>query len=701
MKGGRAALLAVPVAVLVFAGWLLLRDDGEWGDGADDTEAGTVAGTDELPAPAPFEAPTATPERLTDDEAGAEPIAEPIEVDLGPPDLAGLVVRRAPGPPRPAGVVKALGADGDIDAATTFSDVDGRFELRFKDIEPHSLMTSWYRDVEVSHTSSVEYGSDGKPTGPPETETTLKITAGDMPVRTGLALAPRDLGRDDLLIEVDTGWNLTGYVGDDAANPVQDALVVVGPSDGPRARTGSDGRFILRDMPRSEEPTRVTASHDGYVAHELRIDSPPEHDWTQDVTFSLAEGGTLVGFVRASTGEALPRAWVTVVVTDLDGGSPQEFPGLSRENGEYLVDGIPAGIWNVHVLWDITRVSRRIPGAPEHLAPIPHSVYVSGIRIRRGQQTEHDFELFVGATLSGVVEEVGGSPLTSHTVEIWHELDAGNATPLLNLEAKQVTDREGRFHFTSLYPGAKHVRVIGPDEGDVHHDPIASISKLEYADDLDLPRTGLVDVVLIVGGAGDGWIRGRVVDAKGIPLAGTVVQDLASDPDRRFIRALVEQDGSFAFRMAVERDTGIVFVQPGYLPKPVILQPSEDEIDLGSVVMDTAPGVVGLVVDAGSSEPVPGFRAIFSFDRGGRDRRMMAIGTGFGETFLVNRVAVGRKGELIEVQSQPGTFQFWGDRPFGGFSLTISASGYADWSHTGQLEANTPPKQFLVELQRD
>jgi len=703
MKGGRTAMIGVPVAVLVLAGWVLLSDDGEWGEGAGDAQPTAPTGVEELPAP--FEAPSPVPERLAAAEPPAEsiPTVVPNEVpeDIGPPDLAGIVVRRADSTPLPYVIVTLGGADGQIAGATALTDVDGRFELRFGAAEPNSLMARWFRGAEVEHTTSIEYGADGKPTGPPVTETSLKVTSGDVAVSSDLALAPRDLGRDDLLIEIDTGWNLTGYVGDDAANPVEGALVVAGPSDGPHARAGADGRFVIRDLLRTDEPQRVTASSNGYVAHELQVESPPEHTWEQDVTFSLSEGGTLVGFVRASTGEPLPRAWVTVVVTDRDGGSPREFQGLSKEQGDFIVDGIPGGFWNVHVRWDLTSVSREVPGAPARLLPLPHSLYVSGVRIGRGQQTERDFVLQIGAMLSGVVEELGGSPLASHTVEVWHELDGGKESPLFNLEAQRVTDREGRFHFTGLFPGWKRVRVIGPEGDDVHQDAIASTSKQELVESIELPRTGLVDVVLIVGGAGGGWVRGRVVDVAGLPLAGTHVQDSSGDPDRRFVRALAQEDGTFAFRMAVETETGIDFVHPGLLPKTVILQPSEGEIDLGDIVMHRAPGVLGLVIDVVTGEPVTLFQAIFAFDRARQGRPMTAIGSGLGDTFRVRRVSLGEKAETIELQAAPGTFQFWGDRPFGDFQLTIRAVGYADWSHKGSLKADQPPLQFLVELQRD
>jgi protocatechuate 3,4-dioxygenase beta subunit len=698
MKSGRIALLALPLAVLVLAIWSLMGEDGEWAESEDGPAS--HAAPDELGLPDAFLPPSAAPEHTVESVLFTDPDLPLLVGDLGPPDLAGTVVRRADGTPLENVIVSALFDDQDHVPWDDFTDRGGRFELRSQGRTPIGVEASWHLGLEVSEKTSVSYDSAGKRTGPPKFERTVTFDGESRSETVRLVLRSGDLGRDNLLIEIDTGWNLTGYVGDAAANPLQDALVVIGASDGPAATTGTDGRFVIRDLPRDTGNLRVTASKDGHVAHEQTIETLSAPAWVQEVSFTVVEGGALQGLVRASTGQPLPRALVTVIVPGEAFRPPREFRGVSDHDGRYLVDGIPAGVWNVHVSWDVSRLSLEVPGIPDHLASVPRSLYARGIEIQRGVETERNFELAEGATLAGLVVEFGGNPLARHRVSVWHELPVGSGGPLLNLEAHASTDGEGRFELGGLYPGSKQVRVYGPENDDVHQESVASTAKLELYENLELSPAGLVDLVLVVGGAGSGWIRGRVVDATGAPLSATLIHDLAERPEGYAIRGLSEASGRFEFRVPGQGEAGVVFAHSGYLPKTVILQPSPVAVDLGDVVMDLAPGVIGLVVDAATGDSLSDFQALFSFRSAGHRVPLIAVGTQFGDTFTLRRTGTGGEGETIEMEAQPGTFQFWGDQPSGDFTLSIEAPGYAQWTHTGELLANSAPVQFLVELQR-
>lgn len=755
MRGGRVALLAVPLAVVALALWMLLSEDGDWAEGAIQPSESAGLATQQLPDPAAFVLPSDAPEAVMPEAVPAELEDPDAQADLGPPDLAGMVVRRSDGTPIKDVIVSMLRADQDRKSMDDFTDREGRFELRLGAWTPKAIEATWVSAMEVTEETTVTYDSDGKPTGPPVHHRTISFSGSDSQ-RTASArldLRPGDFGRDDLLLRIDTGWNLTGYVGDDANNPLegvlvvvgdtdgpqvgtgadgrlvirdlprddgalhatvskdgyvafelqmQGALFVVGDTDGPQAGTGADGRFVIRDLPRDDGALRVTASKDGYVAHELQIESLGVPYWEQEVSFSLAEGGLLYGRVYASTGEGLPGAWVTVVVSGGAGELPREFQGLSKEGGRYLIDGIPPGTWLAHVRWDPSEANRVVPGAPPSLASNPQALYVRGIVIRRGQQTERDFELTVGAPLSGVVLESGGSPLARHAVQVWHEVEGSEGTPVLKFEGERLTGQDGRFEFVGLYPGSKQLRVIGPDEDDIHQDPGVVASKVELTEDLQLPAYGLRDVVLTVGQSDRGWIRGRVTDVSGVPLSGAsilVLTDLRSDET---LHAQASDDGTFIFRLIFEQELELVFSQPGYLPTTVRLSRSDEVIDLGDVVLDSSPGVVGLVVDAVTGQPVPEIQASFHFMPTPAGQTLRLVGTHFPDgTFRLYSPAGSQKGDWIILQAQPGTFQFWGDHPSGRFDLFINAKGYKGWSHHGELYVNEPPQQFLVQLERE
>jgi hypothetical protein len=275
-------------------------------------------------------------------------------------------------------------------------------------------------------------------------------------------------------------------------------------------------------------------------------------------------------------------------------------------------------------------------------------------------------ELSRGATLEGLVNDKGGYPLAGARVSvIYRDPDKGPASnqpigelgvvpgpvpkippedladrPELSVPvASATTDEHGRYRLTGLQPGELRVEAEHPDYASSRGRWI----KVTGAEVRQLPPLTLRRATRL---------RGRILDRRGIGLAGAQVAALAGDISRL---VLTGSSGEFVMRGLTGRVT-VTASASGYLPRSKRLRLAGAERELDLVLEPARELVSGYVLDP-RRLPVAGARVVA---RQGRHRvRGRCDHTGFFELKGVGRgsveLEVSHGGYLpVRLTSRPG-----------------------------------------------
>ena len=295
----------------------------------------------------------------------------------------------------------------------------------------------------------------------------------------------------DVSIELEPGGVLAGRVLHEEQEGVSGARVCarshqVGPVpelEAICATTDEDGEFLIDGVPIGL--LAVAVDGEG-IASMLRPDviAPSEA-----LVLRVTRRGGLRGTVRLPDGEVAAEAEVVIA------GSGLWPPRVVRSDSEgtFLVENLPAGVYELEARTNQLVSQREL-----------------GVEIRAGQPARVQLELEQGYQLTGVVRDaVDGAPIMGAHLRISSGLLApapGGAT----------SDEDGQFVIGGLYPGEQWLDARA--EGRV---PVTA---------LRCTVPGEVEVAMTPEAA----VTGQVVDERGYPIAGAVVEpDLEVTPRRQ------------------------------------------------------------------------------------------------------------------------------------------------------------------------
>ncbi|MEZ5988275.1 MAG: carboxypeptidase regulatory-like domain-containing protein [Planctomycetota bacterium] len=295
---------------------------------------------------------------------------------------------------------------------------------------------------------------------------------------------------------------------------------------------------------------RLRATKDGYASRAGRklIGGARE-------VLRLSEPGTVEGRVlRSETGQPVAGARVTV---HRDGDAEILAAARTGADGAYRLEGLPP-----EELIPECRVEAAMTRGPWHVI------------VRSGQETQADFDVDVGRSVTGQVTDVfTGEPVAGAGIS--SSLPDHNTT---------MTSREGRFELT------------------VH----------DREDEVVVRASGFVPVVMPLPKGSDpldielrrgGIVHGRMVDANGDGIRGGQV--LAGTDTGRPIHAEVDQEGYFEVAGLDPEASYMVLLRARRFGARALLLPKQIEsgerLDLGNLMLETPGGVEGRVVDKDGS----------------------------------------------------------------------------------------------------
>jgi protocatechuate 3,4-dioxygenase beta subunit len=268
-------------------------------------------------------------------------------------------------------------------------------------------------------------------------------------------LAADTAGRHDLLVVLDSGWDLTGQVLDERGRGVRSAELLVEPV-GRSATADAEGRFVVHDLPRGDVPLTALVKAIGFQLRRLPVTAPLDEAFSAELPVTIERGGMIYGVVTMPrpVRPAHPPSEVTAIShgplpADL---VPGDFVVSTSRHGSYRIDGLPPGGWSVQCLAEVSAVAS-------------HAAYASGLEVPVGRPVQVNFTVPGPASLSGRLHEAGRA-LVGHRIELWHALPLGGDEQQLLRDATTVTDEQGGFVLDGLAPGRKELRVLPPDEAD-------------------------------------------------------------------------------------------------------------------------------------------------------------------------------------------------------------------------------------------
>ncbi|MEZ4253199.1 MAG: carboxypeptidase regulatory-like domain-containing protein [Polyangiales bacterium] len=247
--------------------------------------------------------------------------------------------------------------------------------------------------------------------------------------------------------------------------------------------TDVNGRFELADLP--PRPLRIRASMLGYapLVVDLDADAP-------EVAIELEPAEALVGVVYGVDGEPAEGATVRLVGSGV--WPPREV--VADGDGAFAFGDVPPGIYEVS--------ARRGSDVATPRRGLPFGVGVAPSAAEGGARAAVELHLLPGRSLRGRVIDDEGQGVADATLSITEEV--------VGLVPRELeTARDGSFVIEGLAADAAWITARAP--GYVG----ASVRAV---------FPGPVDIVLPRGAI----VRGRVVDARGAPLANATVRFLST-----------------------------------------------------------------------------------------------------------------------------------------------------------------------------
>ena len=334
------------------------------------------------------------------------------------------------------------------------------------------------------------------------------------------------------------------------------------------ATTDANGTYHITGI----APGRCTVNRmpkDGYASGGLdsRTVSLAFGQVLENFDFAMSRGVNVSGTVRDESGAPVAGVNVEARMARRDRES-----GRSAGDGAFTVRGLPPH----------TPVTIGISGRGYAAPQMPP--------VNTGDSGVADLEIVVekGASVSGFVVDLSGKPATEAHVSV---LPLGNGDI-----SSESTGPEGAFTVRGLRPGAYRVEASTMT---------GAVKSEDSGQEITLAKgEAVTGIRLVLGGAPDSTITGRITNVRGEPLSGVSVNGNSFMGEGH---AFAESDARGNYELAVE--SGLVYQIDVYHSD--YSGHERDDVAAGSrdvdFVLEGRGAVEGQVVDAATGKPIAGF----------------------------------------------------------------------------------------------
>jgi protocatechuate 3,4-dioxygenase beta subunit len=374
--------------------------------------------------------------------------------------------------------------------------------------------------------------------------------------------AETDLGT----ITITPGAVIEGIVVDSRGKPVEGADVDPESFDGMlfirSVTTGPDGRFRFADLPRGGR-FNLWIDHSGFIQLQVPgVEAPAP----KPLRIELVEARSLKGQVVDPEGQ--PVAGAQVALTEgtggllVGGGFAEGSWGSSQAttdaDGRFVLDRLPPRT---------IRIEARATGFRNRS--------LAGIQIpAEGEATPVEIQLERGPYLEGRVLDGQGRPVPRALVRAEGKVQDSGRFSFGGTRA----DDEGHYEISGLEPGPHTITAQSVEGGSAAR---ASVEIRVGPNRLDLSLPDGLEV------------SGRVVDARGLPVAGASVSLLGLPPSTSWgLQAISSADGSFLIRDVPEGVYRLIGMRRGFARSeaPETVQVGSDPVQ--GLELRLSPGAV-------------------------------------------------------------------------------------------------------------
>jgi protocatechuate 3,4-dioxygenase beta subunit len=401
-------------------------------------------------------------------------------------------------------------------------------------------------------------------------------------------------------ITLGVGMEVTGTVLTEATQrPIAGATVLLRPAAMAYAltplpgrerglATTTDGLGAFRFLHAPPGSITLRAEADGFACAELPQVQLQRNE-ANEFHLVLAPGSAIAGSVTDGAGRALADAWIRAEALDL--ANQPAVRGRSGADGRFALQGLGVGRYRLHA------------AAPDHQRTVVEPVAAPSANVVLRLQPQ--------ATFAVTVLDSQGTPVTDYVLQARRAESASGgrqaAGParLVHVTAAQLVD--GRMHVRGFDPG--DWQITARADGHASSDTL----NLTLEDDGNEPE---VQLRLRQGGT----LLGKVVDARGQPIAGATIQctTTAAGGSVAVFRALLspqdmpiastDASGQFGCKNVSPSTYAVRIRATGFAPAAIAQVAIADgqTRDLGTIVLGAGTEISGLALLDG--QPLAGGR---------------------------------------------------------------------------------------------
>jgi protocatechuate 3,4-dioxygenase beta subunit len=263
-------------------------------------------------------------------------------------------------------------------------------------------------------------------------------------------------GQDDrgLTVTLNLGGGISGLVTDSHGHPVSGACVRVRDNNGDVAMTGPNGTYRLAGVPTGSHLVEFSGGcgNTGSLAPQFYPNQPyrqsaqpidfQPNTITPAIDAELQPGGTLTGHVTDTSGHPVARACVVAI----GGGFAADSLAVGRTmvtNGRYELTNLAPGTYGLGFgCGHYGDQYYRAQASP---------LTATNVAVPAGQVTRIGARLSRAATITGVVTNAAGKPLTN--VCVTADLAGSHSDHVFDIYLSGFADRTGKYRITGLQPG--------------------------------------------------------------------------------------------------------------------------------------------------------------------------------------------------------------------------------------------------------
>ena len=330
--------------------------------------------------------------------------------------------------------------------------------------------------------------------------------------------------------QLEVGASISGTVVDDAGQPIPDLQIELydaacGYNQKGSAFTDTNGVYTIAGLPTGTYYIKNSTWNSAYIS-EWWADGASVQDCNsaepvnintagQNVTgkdFQLELGATVSGTVTDEAGQ--PIANLQVYLYDAACGYSWKGYASTDTNGVYTITGLPTGTYYIQTdHWYSAYISEWWADG----ASVQDCSSAEPVNINTAGQTVggKDFQLELGATISGTVVDDAGQPIANLQVNLYDAACGSNG------QGSSSTDANGVYTIRGLLPGSYYVEVSTWSMGYLTEwwAAGASVQGCNNAEPVTVDTAGQIinskDFQLELGAT----VSGRVIDSAGTPIA--------------------------------------------------------------------------------------------------------------------------------------------------------------------------------------